>query len=804
MASEATMPLTLPEKTDVRAKYALPERWLGQWVSPDEPEAAQADRPAYRIGRDLELKGGEKRATLFATALGIYEAFINGVRVGDAELTPGISSYDRTVYAQSFDVTSLLRAGSNRIELLLSDGWFRGRNGSERYQNCWGNVTAVLAQLEIESGNGDVHILGTDASWESRPSEVVSADPMEGQETNYSLPPADFTPVRVSLVSPPEPTISLAPPVRRIRELPALSVTSVSPDVSIVDFGQNIAGWARLTDLGEWGAQTTLSYGEHVNPDGELALDYLDVKRPGGESVPFRQLDSVVAGAGGDTFEPRHTLHGFRYIRVSHPGRTFDASSITAVVVHTDFSRTGYFSCSDERLNRLHEAGVWTFTGNAVGIPTDCPTRERLGWTGDYQIFAPTAAYLFDIEGFSRSWLQSVRDDQYDNGCLAMFSPEHIRLRTGPVDDVRRLGGGSAGWGDAAVAVPWTIYSAYGDRTVLEESWSSARAWVDYALRCAEKLRHPSRVDRSTEPEPREKYIWDGPFHFGEWLEPQPSPVDPPIGYDEGLAALFAAEHGEVGTAYLYRSCRQLGEMAEILGKSREAVELRATAGYVRDAWRAEFLLPDGRTALDTQAAYVRGISFGLFPDELIEGAASRLVELIKEAGSHLSTGFLSTGMLLPVLADTGHAELAYTLLTQTGVPSWLEMLNRGGTTFWEIWDNVDENGVVRQGSLNHYSKGAVVGFFYSHVLGLQQTPTSTSWKEIRVQPVLGGGLTQASGSLVTSHGRIDVEWQRDGDEVEVRVSVPQGIRGTIVLGSQDSTPILPGRLTVARSRISA
>jgi alpha-L-rhamnosidase len=779
----------------MRETGMLPAVWTAEWISPVEPAELGDDRPAYILERHFDLDAPPAEATLFATALGIYEAVINGERVGDHELAPGSTSYDRTLHAQAFEVTAHLRAGENVLQIVLSDGWYRGRNGSTQDQDCWGGVTAALVQLETHDADGTARSIVSDAGWTSRESEIVRADLMRGQTTDFSRQTAASAPARVGVVGGlPIPTSSPAPPVRRVEELPVVAMTAESEGISIVDFGQNFSGWVRLTDLGAPGDETTLEFGEHLDPGGRFTTAHLDTHTPRGDHIVFQQIDRVIAGVDAVQFEPRHTVHGFRYVRVTHPGRTLDPGALTAIVVHSDLPRSGWFECSDERINRLHDAGVWTFRGNAVDVPTDCPTRERVGWTGDFQIFAPMASTLFDIDGFGRKWLQSVRDDQYDNGCLSMFSPDPLRMRLSQHPD--RIGGGSAGWGDAAIAVPWTLYKQYGDPSVLEESWDSANSWVNYALDCARRFRHPARVQRSESPREHEQYIWDGPFHFGEWLEPQPrghSQRDPA----GTLKALFAADQGEVGTAYLFRSLSQLARAGEVLERPQDAARLTATAEQVREAWHLEFLRPEGRTAMDTQAAYVRAIAFGLMPEELLPAASARLAELIAENDGHLATGFLSTGLLLPVLADSGYAELAHRLLVREGSPSWLEMLNRGATTFWENWDNVDAEGVVHDGSLNHYSKGAVVGFLYTHILGLRQREDSAGWQRLRIEPTFAGGLAGASGKLRIPAGDIAIRWQRDGDRIELTASIPSGVEAVLVIPGRTPTLLQPGTTSV-------
>lgn len=773
----------------------LPDPWRARWISPVEGDDPTDERPAFVLARTLSLTSAPAQARLHATALGVYEFFINGQRAGQDELTPGSTNYDETVYAQSYEVTSLLAQGDNRLEIVLSDGWYRGCNGSGQRQNAWGEVTAALAHLEVTTADGERLVVGTDEHWTSRPSQIVRADLMRGQTTDFSLVALEESPVRVDVVRPPTPTRSPAPPVRRVEHRAVERATEIAPGVTVLDFGQNVSGWARLTDVGPPGTVTTLEFGEHVDDRGDLTTLHLDTHTPRGEHVEFHQIDRVIAGTGGEAFEPRHTVHGFRYVRVTHPGRPLDPRDVTAVVVHSDLTRTGWFESSDHRLNRLHEAAVWTFRGNAVDVPTDCPTRERSGWTGDFQIFAPTAALMFDIDGFARKWLQAVRDDQYDDGSLAMFSPDSERMKHA-LDHPDRVGGGSAGWGDAAVAVPWTLFEHYGDPGVLHDSWASMQAWVEFALRAAREHRHATRAARAPMPEVHEQYLWDGTFHFGEWLEPRPTSSGD-VDVAEAFRAMLAADQGEVGTAYLYRSTSQLARIAEILGRTEDADHYRQVAESVRAAWGKEYLDQRGRTALDTQASYVRALDFGLVPDALVPAAADRLVELISGAGGHLATGFLSTGSLLSVLADHGHADVAYGLLTQTGVPSWLEMLERGGTTFWENWDGVDQDGTATAGSLNHYSKGAAIRFLYTHVVGLRQAPGSVAWRRFQVAPVPGGDLTRASATLHTGSGRIAAGWQRDDSQFELTVSVPDGVSASALLPDGREVALSAGTTTL-------
>jgi alpha-L-rhamnosidase len=761
--------------------------WSAEWISPVE-NRVETDRPAYLLERTFTLDQDPSAARLYATALGLYEAFLNGTRVGDLELTPGSANYDETVYAQAYDVTGLLRAGTNHLALVLSDGWYRGRNGGMQRQNAWGTTTAALAQVDVATAAGPRTVVATDDAWTFRPSTIVRADLMTGQTTDFTVPEGPSHPVVPAAMRPPLPRWSPAPAPRRVEELVPVAVSHVAPGVTVFDFGQNVSGWVRLNDLGPTGAQTELEFAEHVTPEGDITTAHLDIHTPEGGHLPYRQIDRVIAGPGGSEFEPRHTVHGFRYVRVRHEGRELDAHSVRAVVVHSDLHRTGRFESSDPDLDRLHEAVVWSFRDNVVDVPTDCPTRERSGWTGDFQVFAPTASFLFTIDGFSRKWLQAVRDDQYTDGSLAMFSPDSERMKHS--DNPSRVGGGSAGWGDAAVAVPWTLYQNYGDVTVLAESWESARAWVEFALRSARNGRHPSRIARTELALPHEQFVWDATFHFGEWLEPvtDAPAVDPATAYQ----AFMTADKGEVATAYLFRSTQTLAAIARILGRTDEATHYDALSHSIRSAWQTEFLRPGGRTVSDTQAAYVRALDFGLIPEQHVSAAADRLVELVESTG-HLTTGFLSTGLLLPVLADTGHADTAFALLAQRGTPSWLGMLDRGATTVWEEWNGVSADGTAKA-SLNHYSKGAVARFFYSHLAGLRQDADSTAWRRFRIRPVVGGGITSVAVDFESPLGPIGVRWHRDADRFALEADIPPGSTARVDLPDGPTRDVGPGQ----------
>ena len=771
--------------------------WSARWIGVAEGQRpAVGFRPAYWL-RTTFATPPASQARLYITALGLYEAFLDGQRVGDVELAPGYTQYRARVQYQAYDVTPLVPPGRHVLAVLLADGWYRGQVGLPRAADQYGQDLALRAQLEVRTGPGWQVVAGTGPGWRVAPSHITAADLIGGQREDHrrlqtgvhdtALDDTVFDDrawdravardVDVVIVRP------VAPPVRRVQEIRPLAVRPVRDGHAfVVDFGQNFSGWVRLTSPGPPGHRITLSHGEWLDRDGDLTTAHLDVDLPVvPEPLPLGQVDEVAPGSGGTVFEPRFTTHGFRYVRVEgHPG-PLGTGDVTGVVVHSDLRRLGSFSCSDDRINRLHEAVVWSLRSNICDIPTDCPQRERAGWTGDWQVFAPTAAYLYDVLAFTRKWLGDVVLDQRADGCVANMSPcPPAEGFGGPLGGLH----GSAGWGDVVVSAPWDLYQAYGDTSLLREMWGAMTAWVRFAAAAAAGGRHPDRALARPDPAAHEQYLWDTGFHWGEWLEPGVVVTDFP--------AFIRADKSEVATAYLHRSAATMVRVAEVLGLSEDQWRpYQVIAEGALEAWRREFIREDGTLAVQTQASHVRALAFGLAPAELRAAVAGRLAELIGRAGGHLATGFLSTGYLLPVLAEAGHLGLAYELLRQDTAPSWLTMVDRGATTMWEDWDGVDSRGVPR-GSLNHYSKGAVATFLHRYVAGLR--PAEPGYRAIEVRPRPGGGLTWASTRHIGPFGPIEVTWRRDGGSMELDLLVPGGSTATVVMPGAKPHDVGPGR----------
>jgi len=778
--------------------------WIAQWIGPEEPEVpAPGQRPGYALTKTFTLPAAPHKARAYATAHGIYELFINGHRVGDQQLTPGSTSYNTTLQVQAYDITGLLRKGSNTVRAVLTDGWYRGTFGYRRDADMYGTRTALLAQLEIESAAGR-QVVGTDGSWLVSATEILSADLMAGQRIDFRTadggsPPQPGTGGTGAQTPKLRPAVvrqcsfdalagPLAPPTRVTQELAPVSITRLANGSQVVDFGQNIHGWIRLTRIGPPGQTVTLEYGESLGADGDVTRDHLRPLdfRTAGAFRDAGQVDTVISsGAEGEVFEPRHTTHGFQYVSVRGLGEDLQRADITGCLVRTDLERIGTFHCSDGRLNKLHDIVEWSFLGNSCEVPTDCPQREKAGWTGDWQLFVPTAAYLYDVTGFSRKWLRDVRADQWDNGIIANISPS-----PGPsVTSAEFMGftNGSAGWGDAIVMVPWEVYLVSGDAGILAENWAAMQRWLDFVRTTAETQRHATRAAARPAPAPHEQYLWDTGFHFGEWMEPG--------GPEPDLFAARAANHGIVATAYYRHTTDLMARVAVVLGHREEAAELAELSGRIRDAWETEYLDASGRITEASQANCVRALAFHLVSPEHRATVTTQLVDLIRDARTHLGTGFLATPYLLPALADNGELDLAYELLVQDSDPSWLTMVDRGATTMWELWNGIDADGTAHQ-SLNHYSKGAVVSFLHRYTAGLRQAPGSAGWARIIIEPRPGAGLTTAATSHQGPRGLIEVQWGADDGVLTLSAAIPSGTTAEVRLPGEPAAVVGPGHHT--------
>ena len=655
-------------------------------------------------------------------------------------LAPGWTSYKNRLCYQTYDVTGLLVEGDNTLEALLGNGWYRGQLTWLKRRAVYGDRLAYLAQLEITYTDGSSQSVVTDGSWTAAESGVLQDDLYDGQLTDLRVAKSGvWTPVEIidrdfsTLVA------SEGPPVRRLMTLPAREVTKTESSQYLVDFGQNLVGWVRLRVHDAAPAQeVTLRHGE-VLENGELG------------TRPLRgatATDSyILKGTNEEVLEPAFTFHGFRYAQVDGLDNV-RPDQLEAVVVGSDMPRTGWFESSNADLNRLHENVVWGMRGNFLSVPTDCPQRdERLGWTGDIQVFSPTASFLFDCSGFLSSWLADLAAEQGTDGNVPLVVPDVL--------------GGSppaAVWGDAACIVPWVLYERFGDAGILERQWDSMRAWVDcVASQAGQDL------------------LWSGQWQLGDWLDPSAPPDDP------GAAK---ADPDVVATAYFARSAELLSRCAGVLDDVDGAERYRALAAGVRRAFAENYVTPAGRVLSDAQTVYALAIAWSLLPTESQRaGAGRRLADLVRLSGHRISTGFVGTPLILDALTESGYTDVAYRLLLQHELPSWLYAVSMGATTVWERWDSMLPDGSINPGemtSFNHYALGSVADFLHRKVAGLAPLEPGTGPSSCDLSR--RGRSRPRLPATVTPFGAAEVAWRREAGRFTLEVRVPQGATARVVL----------------------
>ena len=761
------------------------------WIShPHRPDLVDQKRPTTLLRRDLTLTAPPERATLRLTAQGVIEAYINGDRVGRDELIPGFTEYASRIQVFEYDITGQLRPGPNSVVLEVSDGWYSGAVGMLRARDQWGDRTAAWAEIDVVTSDG-MHRISTDREWlcavsghradmiHGEDADLRDYRPGEATSTLDWVTP-DVSEANCALIEPD------CAPVRIARQLEPVELHR-TPQGWLVDFGENIAGAIELDRLGPTGNRLRFVHGEVLDAAGELTLANITPQ------VPFLphplqagQIDEVVSGGAGTIWRPRHSTKGFRFVRIEGDLDEDSAGRIRANVFHTDLTEVGSFDSASDDLNWLYAASRRSFLGNAIDIPTDCPTRERAGWTADWDVFFPTARLMFDVDAFTRKWLRDLAARQWANGVIGNMAPmPAVEGEGSPM----AFANGSAGWGDAIVSVPWTHYETYGDLSVLHEFWPHMERWLSYVESRADGQRHADRIARSAVAQPHERYLWDTGFQFGEWFEPDDADVD--------FAALSHLDHGPTATAFFRRTTSQMAAIADLLGRHARATELRELSERIRDAWRTEFLV-DGLVRPARQAHCVRALAFDLLePGErpLVE---EQLARLVTDAGGHLGTGFLATPHLLPTLAASGHPELAWDVLTTRSWPSWLRMRDAGATTVWERWEGYDSVGEPIE-SHNHYSKGAVSRYLVEHIAGLRRVPARTD--AIVFAPEPPPDLAWAAARHMLPAGEVGIHWWREGEAVIVETSVAPGV--TAELRLPDADPIAVTGVTRTRLALS-
>jgi alpha-L-rhamnosidase len=693
-----------------------------------------------------------ERARLYATSAGINQLWLNGGVVGTTVLAPGWSAYAARLHYETHDVTDQVSLGDNVIGAVVADGWWRGFLTWQMKRDVYGDRHGLLAQLEVTFSDGTSATVATQPEWRTSVGPCIDADLYNGEVYDARLaadgwsapgfddstwgPAVAFSPAVGELVAP------TAPPVRRVQARPVTEVIHTPSGRTILDFGQNLVGWVRFTVEGPSGTVVSLRHAE-VLEDGELGIR------------PLRNAKATdrytLRGEGPESWEPTFTFHGFRYVEVDGWPGPLDAEAFRAIVVHSDFERIGTFSCSDALLNRLHENAVWGMRGNFVDVPTDCPQRdERLGWTGDLQVFVPTAAFLFDVDGFVADWLGDLRAEQTEDGHVPLVVP------IGPLGPVIIGNFAAAAWGDAATVVPWTMYERYGDVGLLARQFDSMRRWVDFVrVKAGDALR------------------WPEEFQLGDWLDPDAPPDQPWRAQTDAIL---------VASAYFAQSARLVARAAHVLGRAELAAEYGQLADSIRKAFREEFVTTTGLISSDSVTAYALAIMFDLYEDPAHRTRAAKRIAAISAArGFTISTGFVGTALVLPALSVMGDFETAYRLLTTTECPSWLYPITMGATTVWERWDSMLPDGSINPGemtSFNHYAFGGVADWMHQTIGGISaQEP---GYKVLRFAPVPGGGVTAATCALRTPYGEASCEWSFQDGQMSLQVEVPPNTSGVV------------------------
>ena len=725
-----------------RIRGKMPAVWQAKWIDPELEHDKEERQPASVLSRRFTVKSTEN-AVLYITCHGLYEAVLNGLRVGDFVLAPGTGDYKQRLCVQAYDVSALLREGENELTVTLGDGWYRGNVGVDGLYNYYGSDLALLCQLEI---GGEIALV-SDGSWEASQNGPTRLNDLEKGETYDARMEkiADWHGVTVKDLGFANLCGEAFAPILEQERFEGKILTTPNGE-TVVDFGQNLAGYTELRVTARAGQRITLWHGETLDENGNFTQKNFepgDRNKNGG--IPQR-LDYICKD-GLNIWKPRFSIFGFRYAKLETDVDLTDAA-FASIAVYSEMPQTGFFACGNEDVNRLFENSLWSMRSNFCDVPTDCPTRERAGWTGDAGAFAPTAVYLADCYPILRKWLGECRMAQGEDGLVQNIAP--VNNKGGMISNMLQ---GSAGWGDACVLVPWALYEAYGDKTILEENYDMMARWLSFCEKRAQKTRPHNLLN------PYKKYLVDEGFHFGEWCQPDVDNTDA-----MKKTMMFGAP--EVATAYYFRSASLMARIAEILGKPEDAKKYAEIAENAKKAYR-HTCTKNGKIRSDRQCEYVRPIAFGLLDGEEVQAAADELNALVVKNDYHLNTGFLSTPDLCRVLADNGHADTAYRLLLQEECPGWLYAVKKGATTIWETWDGVRPDGTVHD-SLNHYSYGAVTGWLFSGVCGIRLQTGRLS-----IAPKPDPSLGYARAEWRSPVGTIQSAWRYEGDKLIFDFAVP-------------------------------
>ena len=720
----------------------LPDKWLAKWILAKPVSDENGKQPASVFRRSFSASNKEE-TILYITTHGIYTAFLNGQRINDFVLAPGTGDYHKRLFVQSYDITDKLIEGENELCITIGDGWYRGSVGIDGLQNYYGRDLALLCQIEL---NG-TPVVWSDEQWEASSDGPVRENDLQQGETYdarmesitqwHGVTAGDFSYENLAGDD--------GVPVLEQERFNGI-VISVPNGETVIDFGQNLAGYTELRVIAKAGQKLTIWHGETLDENGNFTqrnFDPGDRNKNGG--IP--QKIEYICKDGENVYHPSFCIFGFRYAKVETDIDLANAH-FTAIAVYSKMPQTGWFRCGNKEVNQLFRNSLWSMRSNFVDIPTDCPTRERAGWTGDAGVFAPTAVILADCYPILRKWLGECRLAQKEDGLVQNIAPVN---NSGSM--ISNMLQGSAGWGDACILVPWALYEAYGNEEILRENYDMMKRWIGFCENRARKTRLGNLMN------PYKKYLIDEGFHSGEWCQPD-------VDNTETMKKTMMHGAPEVATAYYYRSASLMSEIAGILGEEEDQKRFEQIAENARKAYRYT-CTKNGRINSDRQCEYVRPIAFGLLDGDEKKNAAAALNELVIKNGYHLNTGFLSTPDLCRVLADNGYTDTAYHLLLQDECPGWLYAVKKGATTIWETWDGIREDGTVHD-SLNHYSYGAVTGWLFNGVCGINMKAG-----KLTIKPHPSKLLEFAEGRWDSPYGKIESRWIYENKKLTFDINVP-------------------------------
>lgn len=725
-----------------------PDFWKAKWISVATEEEG---RPSPVLRRTFNL--GKKKirsAYAYITSLGMYEAQLNGQRVGDAYLSPGWTSYDKRLQYQVYDVSRYLKSGDNAAGVSLGNGWYRSYIGFAGQKDFYGKELALFFQLKITYTDGSTELILSDENWKSSTAEIRSSEIYHGETIDANkMKPGWSSPgfndqgwaaVKIMPAYSKPLVATQNEPIRKREVLQPVKFITTPKGEKVLDFGQNMVGWVKLKLNGNKGDTITVLHAEVLDKQGNFYTENLRSAK--------QQNQFILSGKGDELFEPHFTFQGFRYIKIEGLKADPNPADYTAYALYSDMEKTGEFETSNALINQLQKNIQWGQRGNFLDVPTDCPQRdERLGWTGDAQAFYRTATFNFGVRSFFAKWLKDLALDQQPTGAVPFVIPNV--LGDGAV--------GSTGWADAATIIPWQQWVVYGDKRTLSEQYPSMQAWIGYMQ------------NKSS------NYLWNTGFHFGDWLFYRPDDDT------DGRAAI--TDKYLIAQCFFAYSTQLTLNAAEVLGKTTDADKYRSLLAEIKKAFLKEYVTPGGRLVSSSQTAYVLALQFEMLPESMRQQAADRLAENVKSYNNHLTTGFLGAPYLCKVLSQFGHEELAYTLLLQESYPSWLYPVKMGATTIWERWDGQKPDSSFQNAgmnSFNHYAYGAIGEWMYQHITGIQADPQQPGFKSVIIRPAPGGGLTHAKASLQTSYGKLESGWKKDGDLILLELIIPANTNATV------------------------